>query len=202
MTGAAGGQNYALLKSAGAEQIVLVSDDQQPGPHKTALLYHKVWLLHRVAQDHEEFLFLDFDCRPLQPPDEAMWSLLRSRGGLFGGAFQAACVGYRRAKVVDACHLRQGHRQRFMLNVCAVYCADRTWIADWLVAHEKLRVTVPPRMADNLMDEVSLMYLIDQRCGLLTSQELVSRFEIPIVMMRRATPEARCFPKVAYFAHR
>ncbi|MCI0364504.1 MAG: class I SAM-dependent methyltransferase [Phycisphaerales bacterium] len=200
----AGAKNADWLKENGAKRIELVCE---PGLLQQTATYGswfmKTYLIDQAMERFGKILYLDFDCRVLRRPDEAMWSKLRApRPTRYAGSLQAQNVAYRRPVCLPIHRDSSIHPVRRCLNTSVLYCGDRTWTTSWLAAYEDARRHgIDPT---TFHDETFLMHAIDSRCGVLDSATMVAEFEIPIACLRRNTPEATAEKRnvEVYFYHR
>ncbi|MCI0537098.1 MAG: class I SAM-dependent methyltransferase [Verrucomicrobiales bacterium] len=200
----AGTQNSNWLRQNGAKRIDLVCEEGLLSEtNKYGPWFMKTYLIDQALERFGEILYLDFDCRILRRPDEAMWRKLRApRSARYSGSLQAQNVGYRRPVCLPIHRDKNIHPVRRCLNSSVLYCRDRGWTRDWLAAYEVARQHgIDPA---NLHDETFLMHAIDTRCGILDAETMVAEFEIPIACLKRNTPEAKAHKQhcEAYFYHR
>ncbi|MCI0534289.1 MAG: class I SAM-dependent methyltransferase [Verrucomicrobiales bacterium] len=199
----AGAKNAVWLKGAGAKRLDLVCEQGLlPQSAEYGSWFMKTYLIDQAMERYGEILYLDFDCRVLRQPDEAMWRKLRApRLTQFAGSLQAQNVGYRRPVCLPIHRDSSIHPVRRCLNSSVLYCRDRTWTSSWLAAYEDAkRHGIEPSA---FHDETFLMHAIDSRCGVLDAATMVAEFEIPIACLKRNTPEAKAHKRnfEAYFYH-
>src|SRR4030095_3432753 len=125
-------------------------------------------LLDRAMERYGEILYVDFDCRMLRRPDEAMWRRLRApRPTRYAGSLQAPHVGYFRPVSLGIHRDSNVHPMRRCLTSSVLYCRDRMWTAAWLAAYDDAKQHgVEPA---KFHDETFLMHAIDSPCGALAS---------------------------------
>jgi len=205
----AGTTNAELLKSNGAERVLQVSDKaniilnkyQRQYP-RAYLWYPKTYLIRAAMEEHPEILYMDFDCGSIKQPDSAMWSILRAKQGQFNGSFQSNNIQYKGRICLGFYRNRKVHSIHRCLQGCIIYCSDRKWIDAWLDAYTDIEDR--GRLAKILNDETALMHMLDSKYGVMESETMVDNFEIPIVKVRLAIPEARNTKneQMIYFRHR
>ena len=83
-----GKENYKFIKDLGYNAI-LVSEDNYNRKLSSDHTYidfknlnHKLWLFEKALQEHDEIIFLDWDCRLKKPLDDNFYNLIKNGGEL------------------------------------------------------------------------------------------------------------------------
>ena len=198
----AGSDSRTWLTDRGAQCVELV----QPEPSLPCIAKYGHWfmktlLISAAVEKFGEVLYLDFDCRCLRPPDDAMSERLRkTRSSQNGGSLQGLNVGYRNPICLH--RDRRKHPVRRCLSGCMIYCSDPQWMRRWLSAYDEgVRLGLS---ADRISDETMLMLAIDKKCGVLDEATMMASFELMIATSRRNRPDAKQMKAGMdmYFYHR
>lgn len=71
-------ENQRMLIQRGFTTVLMGDDITNPEYSTTSLqYYHKLQVIERAGEDHEEFIFLDWDCYILKPLDDYFYKTLR-----------------------------------------------------------------------------------------------------------------------------
>ncbi len=191
-----GEDNYKILKKHGAKRIELIDKKQSVAPEGLSHFYNKTFLTLKAFDNYSdgEILVIDFDTDIKQTPDNRMLELLRAKKGQFNGSLQCPIASYKRPICLTVknggIRIKGKHPLRKCFNTSFVYCTDRTWIEDHLNYYHIFKDAVK-RDVHGENDEAILIYSIDMKYGIMTTEEMDNNFEPTVVDLSRRPIEIR-----------